>query len=95
MRSLIERNFVRSTNTPFAPVFEAAHWITMISMVEAGVGAAITASHAVRNWPRKGLRVLELVQPAVTREIAVIRHRDRMLSPAAAAFAEHLKAEAR
>lgn len=95
MRSLIERNFVRSTNTPFSPVFEAAHWVTMISMVEAGVGAAITASHAVRNWPQKRLRVLELVQPAVTREIGIIRHRDRMLSPAAAAFADHLRAEAR
>jgi DNA-binding transcriptional LysR family regulator len=94
MRSVIERTFVKSTNTPFVPVFEAAHWITIFAMVEAGIGAAITASHALRSWPQKRLRVLELVQPAVTREIGVIRHRDRMLSPAATAFAEHLRTEA-
>jgi DNA-binding transcriptional LysR family regulator len=93
MRNFIESNFVKSTNTPFQPVFEAAHWMTMIAMVEAGLGVVITASHALKYLPRKHLRVIDLVQPTVTRDISVIRHRDRMLSPAATAFVEHLKAE--
>lgn len=91
MRTLIERNYVRSTNRPFRPVLEAAHWMTVIAMAEAGLGVAVTSAHAVRHLPRGRLRSVDLVQPVVGRDIAVIRLRDRLLSPAAAAFVEHLK----
>lgn len=91
VRAVIERTFIQTTMKPFQPVFEAAHWITIISMVEAGLGVAITPGYALRHLPRSGVRAIELVQPRVTRELSIIRHRDRMLSPAASAFVEHLR----
>jgi DNA-binding transcriptional LysR family regulator len=91
LRKLIERTFVKATNMPFQPVAEAAHWATVIAMVEAGLGVAVTVTHALQPAAREHLHVLDLTQPAVQRQISVMRLRDRMLSPAAAAFVEHLK----
>lgn len=91
LRGLIERTFTRATSKPFKPVFEATHWITIMAMVEAGLGVAITPEYALRYLPRSGVTAIDIVQPIVRRNLSVIRHRERMLSPAASAFVTHLQ----
>jgi DNA-binding transcriptional LysR family regulator len=95
LRVLIERTFTQATAKPFKPVFEATHWITIMAMVEAGLGVAITPRYALRYLPRAGVTAIDIVQPVVGRHLSVIRHRERMLSPAAAAFVAHLQKESR
>lgn len=92
-RQLIEQTFLKATGKPFRPVFEAAYWTTIVSMVEAGLGVAVTPSYTARYLLMRKLRVIQLVHPVVNRDIGVILHKDRTLSPAASAFVQHLKAE--
>ena len=91
LRGLIERTFIQATAKPFEPIFEATHWITIMAMVEAGLGVAITPEYALRYLPRRGVTAIEIVQPIVSRDLSVIRQRERMLSPAASAFVTHLQ----
>lgn len=89
-REIIEHTYEKATGRPFKPVIETAYWLTSIALVEAGLGVAVTPSYAVAHLAIDRARVLQLVQPAVSRPIEIITHRERLLSPAARAFVELL-----
>ena len=89
-RNLIEINFIKATGKQFIPVFEAAYWLTVASMVEAGMGVAVLPLHALKNLSLKSTRILHLTKPVVNRQIFVITHNERMLSPSARVFISHL-----
>jgi len=89
-RETIERTYEKATGKRFLPVFETAYWLTTVAMVEAGLGIAVAPSHAITHLSTARVRVIKLAQPVVSRDIDIITHRERILSPAARAFVEHL-----
>ncbi len=59
----------------------------MMSLVRAGVGVAIVPSGAVTGFLGKGLAVLKLIKPRLSRDLGLIKLRERELTPAAKGFA--------
>jgi len=60
---------------------------TMMSFVRAGVGIAIVPSGAITGFLGKGLAVLKLTKPRLSRDLGLIKLRERELTPAAKGFA--------
>jgi LysR family carnitine catabolism transcriptional activator len=62
-----------------------------LALVRAGVGATVLSALGASHPQARGLRFVPLA-PAVDRLVALMRRRDRPLRPAAAAFADALRA---
>ena len=60
---------------------------TMMSFVRAGVGIAIVPSGAIARFLAKDLVVLKLTKPRLSRDLGLIKLRERELTPAAKGFA--------
>lgn len=71
--------------------YEVQHHATAISLVAAGVGAAILPASTLEEDSRPGVRRIPLVSPVVKRKITLFRRKNSTLSPAANAFFELLK----
>ncbi|VCU68701.1 HTH-type transcriptional regulator CynR [Pigmentiphaga humi] len=74
------------------PACEVAFVWTAIGLVEAGQGVSVIPGHArtiVQKFPEVGMLPFE--SRKIRRPIALLRHRHRTLSPAAAAFAAFLQ----
>ncbi|TPM07249.1 LysR family transcriptional regulator [Mesorhizobium sp. B2-3-11] len=69
---------------------EVALPLTIIGMVEAGLGVAIMTSAVVRLATSMGLIVRTPTEPHIKREVSVIQKRARSLSPAARRFRDFL-----
>ncbi len=89
-RALIEATFESATGERFQPALEAAYWLTIVSMVEAGLGVAVVPEYAVSQLPIRRVQRIGLTQPSVTRRIDLLTHRSRERSPAARAFIDIL-----
>ena len=59
----------------------------MMSFVRAGVGIAIVPSGAIAGFLGKDLAVLKLTKPRLSRDLGLIKLRERELTPAAKGFA--------
>ena len=59
----------------------------MMSFVRAGVGIAIVPSGAITGFLGKDLAVLKLTKPRLSRDLGLIKLRERELTPAAKGFA--------
>jgi DNA-binding transcriptional LysR family regulator len=68
-------------------VATVTQFATMMSFVRAGVGIAIVPSGAVAGFLGKDLAVLKLTKPRLSRDVGLIKLRERELSPAAKGFA--------
>ncbi len=66
--------------------YEVQHHATAISLVAAGVGAAILPASTLEEGARPGVRRIPLTNPVVKRRISLIRRKNSTLSPAADAF---------
>ena len=66
--------------------YEVQHHATAINLVAAGVGCAILPSSTLKDGERPHLHKIELKGPLVKRKVAVLRHKNTSLSPAAQAF---------
>ncbi|MBX6319027.1 LysR family transcriptional regulator [Pigmentiphaga sp.] len=78
-------------NVRLTPACEVAFVWTAIGLVEAGQGVSVIPGHArpvVRKFPRVGMLPFE--PRTIRRPIALLWHRHRTLSPAAATFAAFL-----
>lgn len=64
-------------------VYEAQHVTTLLGLVEAGLGVAAVPSMAMPGKDHPLLVSVPLVEPAVVRQVGLIRRRKRQLSPAA------------
>lgn len=71
------------------PAFEVEQVATALALVKAGLGVAILPGYARAGGP-VGVTAQTLQSPVLRREVALIYASDRALSPAAAAFADHL-----
>lgn len=69
---------------------EVALPLTIIGMVEAGLGAAIMTSAVIRLATSMGLIVRTPTEPHIKREVSLIQKRGRSLSPAARRFRDFL-----
>ena len=74
---------------------EAHHVVTLIGMVEAGLGVAAVPRLAAPGDGHATLATLALVDPVVTRRIGLIRRRGRSLSPAAGQLYDMVAGERR
>jgi DNA-binding transcriptional LysR family regulator len=68
------------------PAFEVSSIWTLLGMVSAGLGVALTTSHARLLSPLYQISVLRIGNRRIDRPIGLMRHQNRSLSPAAAAF---------
>lgn len=66
--------------------YEVQHHSTAVSLVAAGVGAAILPASAMSVAGRPGMRRILLTGPVVKRKVNLMRRKNTTLSPAAAAF---------
>jgi len=85
-RALIEE-FVRRHNFSLSWTYQVEHLATAVSLVAGGGGIAILPATAVAGRHEKGgFRVLSLRQPALHRQIVLLRRKLPMSAPAQALF---------
>jgi DNA-binding transcriptional LysR family regulator len=75
-----------------APAHEPEFMATAIGMVRAGLGATLLPSSALEITAASDLVVHPLDDPRLTRELGILRKRQRAWSPAAEAFVADLEA---
>lgn len=73
--------------------YEVQHHATAINLVAAGVGCAILPSSTLEEGDRPYVRKIPLTAPVVKRKVALLRHKNTSLSPAAQAFLELIQKE--
>ena len=82
-RLLLDLALANEPNLP-EPFCEARHVSTVVEMVVAGLGVAVVPQLAVpANVTQPALRAVPLTGPTVSRTLGLLRHRGRVLSPAA------------
>jgi DNA-binding transcriptional LysR family regulator len=67
-------------------ICEAQHVTTLLGLIEAGLGIAAVPSIAMPVGAHPILAQVALVEPAVTRQMGVLKRRGRTLTPAALEF---------
>jgi DNA-binding transcriptional LysR family regulator len=72
-------------------VATVTQFATMMSFVRTGIGIAIVPSAAVAGLLGKDLVVLKLTRPRLSRDVGLIKLRERELTPAAKGFAAILE----
>ena len=82
LRDLVERTMIRVVPN-FRPSHEVRFSTTAISMISAGLGISVLPENSRQLAPDVLVRTVDLVAPRVTREISILQHRQRSLSPAA------------
>jgi DNA-binding transcriptional LysR family regulator len=70
------------------PKYQCTRSQTLISMAEAGLGAAILPCSVLPSPIPEDTQVARIVEPTITRQMAIITTPSRVLSPAAARLAE-------
>ena len=73
--------------------YEVQHHATAINLVAAGVGCAILPSSTLEEGDRRHVCKISLTGPVVKRKVALLRHKNSSLSPAAQAFFELIQKE--
>lgn len=69
--------------------------LTILGMVEGGLGIAVMTSAMSRLALALGLVTRDVAQPVIQREMSLLFHADRTLSPAAEAFSDRLRSHCR
>lgn len=68
---------------------------TIVAMAEAGLGVAVLPSSRLEKADTKAARVLNLIEPTITRKMALITLRGQQLSPAAKRLANKIVVDVR
>lgn len=69
--------------------------LTILGMVEGGLGLAVMTSAMSRLALALGLVTRDVAEPVIQREMSLLFHADRTLSPAAEAFSDRLRRHCR
>src|SRR3546814_1702135 len=91
LRAIIE-DAVGQHGLKLSTNYQFAQTQSLISASAAGLGAAILPKIAIPETVHPDLQALRIIDPVITREIAIIMPRGHNLSPAAARLAELLAA---
>ncbi len=89
IRLLVEVGY-ESAEITLRPAYEVAQITTALALVEAGLGIAVLPTYARAVAPA-GVVARPLVEPAITRDIVMIRPSGRSVSPALSAFESLLR----
>ena len=93
LRDVID-SFARNEDVELAPVYEVDSLVTMTRLVESTRLATILPRIVVNERADAGaLRLHTIVSPRLTRQVLLLSHPRRPLSPATAAFVAILKAQ--
>ncbi|PYC21678.1 LysR substrate-binding domain-containing protein [Pseudomonas mosselii] len=87
LRMLIE-DTANAANLTLTTRYEFNQAQTLISMASAGLGAAVLPSVVLSDYPLPETSQMLIVQPKMTRQVAIITLKGRALSPAAAKLAQ-------
>jgi DNA-binding transcriptional LysR family regulator len=90
IREEVERGFA-ARDLVSRPVYELDQMSTVLALVKAGLGITVLPIYALSAQSLTGVVARPLSDPALKREIVVIRREDRTLSPAAVDFIRQLK----
>ena len=90
LRSMIEATMLER-HLSFTTKYEFTQAQTLISMAEAGLGAAILPRVALPARMSASVRTLRITHPPMVRQVAVITSRGQHLSPAAARLVDLLR----
>lgn len=91
IRTMLEEAYL-SIGVTLAPRFEIVHQQTLFSMVEAGLGIAISPSVSVpKVRTGSSYQVVPVAAPTITREICLVTVRSKVLSPPARSCAELIR----
>ncbi|WP_347268223.1 LysR substrate-binding domain-containing protein [Paracoccus sp. (in: a-proteobacteria)] len=82
LREIVERTMIRVA-PHFRPSYEVRFSSTAISMISAGMGVSVLPENSRLLAPEVRVCSVALVEPEITREVALLQHRYRSLSPAA------------
>jgi len=85
VRALVDKAF-RDIGCLPAVACEATYMMTAVAMVRAGLGVTILPESAREVRAEPGLKRRAIDDPALTRQIAIVKKRHRTLPPAAQAF---------
>ncbi|MCU4652748.1 LysR family transcriptional regulator [Roseibacterium sp. SDUM158016] len=94
IRGLVDAQAAREGVT-LQPRHEVVNVMTVLAMVEAGLGAAILPSYAATGLGARAIRAVDLAGSPAPREIAFVTPAGRPAPPAATEFARLLRREAR
>lgn len=89
LRDLVDRALLQAV-PELRPAYEVRFSTTAISMIAAGLGVSVLPENARLLAPMVDVKVMELVEPAIAREVSVLQHRQRALSPVAQKMKEYL-----
>lgn len=89
LRDLVDRALLRVA-PDIRPSYEVRFSTTAISMIAAGLGVSVLPENARQLAPLVDVKVMELVEPAISRDVSVLQHRQRALSPVAQKMKEYL-----
>jgi LysR family carnitine catabolism transcriptional activator len=90
MRVTIEQAFA-SAGLKYEPAFEVRNHSTLLGLAEAGFGVTVLPESVAKPASERGVRVLELRNPQITRDIGILQRRGEVLAPAAAELVKVLK----
>lgn len=94
IRALVDRELVRH-GAVVEPAHEVTNVMTVLAMVEAGLGLSILPSYAATGLGGRAIRAVPLRGAPVEREIALVTPPGQTPAPAAADFARILRRHAR
>jgi DNA-binding transcriptional LysR family regulator len=94
VRTIFERA-LESRRLEFRLACESNYMSTAIGLIRAGLGIAILPESVVDVAACQGIRIQPIRLPGMTRNIGIIRKRNRALSPAAEEFAARLRETAK
>ena len=89
VRAVTDQAF-RSAKLMPTPVTEATYMTTALGMVRAGIGITLLPSSAHGIAAEPGLRTRRINDPNFSRQVSLIKKKNRTLPPLSKAFAEHL-----
>jgi DNA-binding transcriptional LysR family regulator len=92
VREITDQAFRKAKLMPI-PVTEATYMMTALGMVRAGIGITLIPASAREIAAEPSLRIRRISDPNFSRQVSLIKKKNRTLPPLSKAFADHLSRE--
>lgn len=73
--------------------YEVEHIASVVALVRAGLGLAIVPAMSLEGSDSQGVRLVNISEPSMARDIGIVRRRSRALSPMSETFRSALVEE--
>jgi DNA-binding transcriptional LysR family regulator len=85
IRVLVEVGY-ETAQVPLKPAYQVAHITTALALVEAGLGVAVLPTYALAAVRSRDVCGKALIDPEISREVALIHPSGRSLQPSVVEF---------